>query len=186
MKCTNCGWKWEIEIEDDRPTLCHKCGWDSELSAFDRPALNQWKKENPEAFNESFDRSSPLKQKLIDQYPREIEKLHITETAMGTIEIGLIRIYSRFQGKGVASDIMKQVIDYADSTNRVVHLTPTDEWGSDKKRLTEFYSTFGFVKNAGSNKDYRIKDTMLRTPKGVTESVMEILPTFQEFIKRLN
>ena len=46
VECPNCKWNWEIESADDRPYLCHKGGYDSELGDFDEVALKQWKAEN--------------------------------------------------------------------------------------------------------------------------------------------
>jgi cytidyltransferase-like protein len=65
---------------------------------------------------------------------------------------------------------MDMIVNYADDTNKIVHLTPTDEYGSDKKELINFYSRFGFVKNNGKNKDFRIKDTMIKYPNNMNES----------------
>ena len=53
VECPNCKWNWEIESADDRPYLCHKCGYDSELGDFDEVALKQWKEENYYSVNES-------------------------------------------------------------------------------------------------------------------------------------
>lgn len=47
VTCENCDWNWEIEINDDRKYLCHRCGYDNELKEFDMEALEKWKKENP-------------------------------------------------------------------------------------------------------------------------------------------
>jgi hypothetical protein len=52
IECPTCEWKWEIESDDDRPYLCHQCGYDSKLGDFDKEALNQWKKDNNLPFQE--------------------------------------------------------------------------------------------------------------------------------------
>ena len=46
IECPICDWDWEVESDDDRPHLCHQCGYDSKLGDFDGEALNQWEKEN--------------------------------------------------------------------------------------------------------------------------------------------
>jgi len=120
--------------------------------------------------NESFYRKTKIEAEIRDKFPEEIEKLHLHETPFGTIEIGLIKIYTRFRNQGIASEIMDMIVNYADNTNKIVHLTPTDEYGSDKKELINFYSKFGFVKNNGKNKDFRIKDTMIKYPNNMNES----------------
>jgi hypothetical protein len=48
VTCDKCNWSWEIEIDDCRKYLCHKCGYDNELKDFDMKALREWQKENPD------------------------------------------------------------------------------------------------------------------------------------------
>jgi hypothetical protein len=52
IECPICDWDWELESDDDRPHLCHQCGYDSKLGDFDEEALNQWEKENQVPFQE--------------------------------------------------------------------------------------------------------------------------------------
>jgi hypothetical protein len=57
IECPICDWDWEIESDDDRPHLCHQCGYDSKLGDFDKEALNQWKKENVLPFQEQKEKN---------------------------------------------------------------------------------------------------------------------------------
>ena len=34
MECKKCEWSWEIEVDDENPYLCHKCGFDSKSKSF--------------------------------------------------------------------------------------------------------------------------------------------------------
>jgi hypothetical protein len=34
IECPICDWDWELESDDDRPHLCHQCGYDSKLGDF--------------------------------------------------------------------------------------------------------------------------------------------------------
>ena len=52
MNCQNCNWSWDIEEDDTDPSLCHKCGYNSELGKFDMESLRQWEKENNHPFDE--------------------------------------------------------------------------------------------------------------------------------------
>lgn len=52
IECPMCLWDWEMESDDDRPTLCHKCGYDSDIKDFDEEALEKWEKENSLPFHE--------------------------------------------------------------------------------------------------------------------------------------
>ena len=48
---------------------------------------------------------------------------------------------------------------------RLLFLSPSDEFGGNKKRLIEFYKRFGFVENKGKDKDFEIFESMYRLPK---------------------
>lgn len=80
------------------------------------------------------------------------------------ITLNLISIPKEARGKGYATDIMNELISYADKHNHTVSLTPDNAFGSSKTRLEEFYRRFGFVMNKGRNKDFRISELMLRQP----------------------
>jgi GNAT superfamily N-acetyltransferase len=92
-------------------------------------------------------------------------KLNLIEDDDGGLEVNLIRMHNSSQGKGIASKIMKEITDYADKNKRIVHLSPTEEYGMDMKRLTDFYKKFGFIKNTGKNRDKRFDNTMIRPVK---------------------
>lgn len=82
------------------------------------------------------------------------------------IELSGIYIPKVHRNKGIGSDIMAEIINYADLHNMTVVLTPsTDFGGSSVSRLKKFYKRFGFVENKGRNKDYRIYNTMYRRPE---------------------
>lgn len=57
IECPVCLWDWELESDDDRPTLCHKCGYDSEIKDFDEEALHQWEEENDYPFSDYTEHS---------------------------------------------------------------------------------------------------------------------------------
>lgn len=52
IECPICDWDWEIESNDHKPHLCHKCGYDSQLGDFDEVGLQKWEKENQLPFQE--------------------------------------------------------------------------------------------------------------------------------------
>lgn len=57
IECPICNWSWGIEPDDNRPYLCHKCGYDSQLGDFDEEGLNQWEKENNLPFQEQKEKN---------------------------------------------------------------------------------------------------------------------------------
>lgn len=70
----------------------------------------------------------------------------------------------RGAGKGTAA--MQALIDYADSTGQHIALTPSSDFGGNKKRLTDFYKRFGFVENKGKNRAFSTSESMYRQAKG--------------------
>jgi len=71
------------------------------------------------------------------------------------------------RSSGIGSEVMQRIVDAADTAGRTVALTPSSDFGGNKKRLTEFYKRFGFVENKGKNKDYEISEAMYRSPKNL-------------------
>jgi hypothetical protein len=122
--------------------------------------------------NESWSKVSPLRGELLERYGNVIEKIQISETSDNYLEIGMIIIKNRFRDNGYGTEIMGKIVEYCDRYGKKAHLTPTDEFGSNKSRLRKFYIEFGFVPNKGSNKDFRVKDTMIRIPRSLSESYL--------------
>lgn len=48
---------------------------------------------------------------------------------------------------------------------KTIILSPSDEFGGNKKRLIDFYKRFGFVENKGKNKEFLIFESMYRLPR---------------------
>jgi hypothetical protein len=69
IECPICDWDWKVESDDDRPHLCHQCGYDSQLGDFDEEALNQWKKENILPFQEQKEKNY-----VIRTFSEEVEE----------------------------------------------------------------------------------------------------------------
>lgn len=67
--------------------------------------------------------------------------------------------------QGAGSQVMAEIVAWADSHNAILSLSPSKDFGaSSVKRLERFYRRFGFKPNKGRNKDFRTRDTMLRYP----------------------
>ena len=78
------------------------------------------------------------------------------------LELELIYIPKELRKDGLGKQLMNKLVNYADSKNLPIYLTPTSEYGSNIKRLVEFYKSFGFVKNLDKSKT---KHLMVRLPK---------------------
>lgn len=80
----------------------------------------------------------------------------------GFATLALISVPKEMRGQGIATKVMKEIVDEADANGWNMALTPSADFGSSKARLIKFYSQFGFVPNSGRNKDYTTQETMLR------------------------
>jgi len=87
----------------------------------------------------------------------------LTETDT-TIRPGIIRVPADLRGEGRATRAMQSLIAYADQAGKRIDISPTGEFGANKKRLVAWYKRLGFVENKGSNKDFAISATMYRLP----------------------
>ena len=112
---------------------------------------------------EGFKKPSIIQGILRSEYKNEIEKLFIFEKPE-SMELSVLRVKHGYRDQGVGKNIMKKLIDYADKNNKIIHLTPSDTWGSSIIRLKKYYKSFGFVMNKGKNKNYLYNDTMIRYP----------------------
>ena len=106
---------------------------------------------------------SKIQMSLRHKYEEAIEKLFITETPV-SLDLSLIRIKHEKRGKGFATKIIDDLITYANENNKIIHLSPSKEFGSDIDRLIEFYKSFDFVLNKGNNRDSRFKDKLIKYP----------------------
>ena len=88
----------------------------------------------------------------------------LTETAT-TIRPGIIRVPKELQNQGRATNAMQNLIAYADQSGKRIDISPTGEFGANKKRLIAWYKNLGFVENKGANKDFAISATMYREPR---------------------
>ncbi len=59
--------------------------------------------------------------------------------------IYILEVPEGMRGQGIATKVMKEVVNLSDYHNITLTLTPSDEFGSDYNRLKDFYSKFGFI-----------------------------------------
>ena len=111
------------------------------------------------------------KVKPIDFSKQLEEKYGVTVDLLGSLDRGNLSL-SRIivpeeqRATGIGTQVMEDIINYADENKVKVTLTPSIDFGGESvERLTDFYKRFGFVENKGDNKDFTIKDTMYREPQ---------------------
>lgn len=83
-------------------------------------------------------------------------------------KVSIDLIISNEKNSGYGTKLMNEIVDYCDKTDKTIILTPSDEFGGNKKRLIEFYKRFGFLENKGKNKIFGIFESMYRLPKNKT------------------
>jgi GNAT superfamily N-acetyltransferase len=89
-----------------------------------------------------------------------------SESGGGAVRPNKIVVPKEKRNQGIGSKVMEEMVALADRQGRTIVMTPSKDFGgSSVDRLKNFYTRFGFVKNAGRNKDFSISETMYRLPK---------------------
>ena len=104
-----------------------------------------------------------------DKYADKTDHLYIYEKK-NTISIDNMVVKKEYRNQGIGTDILNDIIDYADRVQKTITLTPTSEFGT-KERLKKWYKANGFVENKGRNTDFTISDTMYRLPSDASFSL---------------
>jgi GNAT superfamily N-acetyltransferase len=85
------------------------------------------------------------------------------------ITLDMIVVPPKIRKQGIGSQIMSELVNYADSVGKRLELSPANkgdyEGTTSRNRLIDFYKRFGLVENKGKNKDYTTNKTMYREPK---------------------
>lgn len=121
----------------------------------------------------SFNQSATPEQTIsVDDFVKSIKKQYGIELGLkgspssNVFSLHKIVVPEAMRNQGTGTNAMQDIIKYADSQNKTIALTPSSDFGSNKKRLTDFYKKLGFVENKGRNKDYEISESMYRVPNG--------------------
>lgn len=100
--------------------------------------------------------------KLNNKY--DLAKLSMSEN---TEKIEIKNIVVNSKKNGVGTEVLKEIIKYADNKNKVITLDPEvnrREGTTSKNRLIRFYKSFGFVENKGKKIIYELRQDMYRLP----------------------
>ena len=98
-----------------------------------------------------------------NEFKDKTDYLFIHEKKDGTISLDNMVVKKEFRNQGIGTQILNELISYADENGKIITLTPTSEFGT-KAKLTKWYKANGFVENKGRNADYSLSDTMYRLP----------------------
>ena len=105
----------------------------------------------------------------LNEFEKYLEEKYNSKVELGDykkyIYLSRIEVDKETRGLGIGSEIMSEIIDYADYNDKKITLTPSTDYGaSSVARLKDFYKKFGFVENKGRNKDFEISQLMYRVP----------------------
>jgi predicted GNAT family acetyltransferase len=98
------------------------------------------------------------------KYEKCLDGLDIYENK-GSLKLSRIVVKQECRDSGVGSQVMNDLIEYADNNNQIIALTPASDFGGNKNRLIQFYKRFGFKPNKGHYKSFEFQDSMIRYPK---------------------
>jgi GNAT superfamily N-acetyltransferase len=109
-----------------------------------------------------------LEKKLLDKY-KGLKTLFLFNNK-GVLSVDMIEVNPNERNKGIGSNVINDIIKYADANNMEIRLNPAvkDErkGTTSRNRLVRFYKSFGFIENTGRNIDYTKKSgSMYRFPK---------------------
>lgn len=114
---------------------------------------------NESSENDLVKSTQDLMYRLEDAYP---VKLWVQYSKISNVLIiGQIEIEKKQRGSGIGTQVMEEILEFADEKNLRVALTPTKDFGGSVKRLKDFYSGFGFKPYKG----YEFRESMVRMPK---------------------
>lgn len=113
--------------------------------------------------NNQFNQSSYKLKDVIKSWDSAEIKSFVSENN-GIINVSKIVVPENNRGNGIGSKAIQELVDYADSTNQRITLSPSEDFGGNKNKLIKFYKKFGFVENKGKNKDFEISELMYRDP----------------------
>ena len=115
---------------------------------------------------------------------KEMKRLHpniksfITEDD-GVVTLQKVIVDKESRGAGEGTKFMEDFLRLADEKGSKAALTPTSDFGGNKKRLEGFYERFGFTPNKGKAKDFSISESLVREPKALAAAGITALSTEQ-------
>ncbi len=101
---------------------------------------------------------------LNDKYGDSLIGLDVYEDGK-SIKLSRIIVNPELRNTGIGTNIMSDLVNYADKNKKIITLTPSSDFGGNKNKLVQFYKRFGFKLNKGVHKSYEYMDSMIRWPK---------------------
>lgn len=109
-----------------------------------------------------------LEQALTQRFP-DIQKVDLSARSEKSVHINSIRVKKSGQGKGIGSEIINSVKEFATKNNLPITLTPEPDKGK-KEALVRFYKKHGFVKCRDPHYTNPFGPTLIWFPKNFNSS----------------
>ena len=95
-----------------------------------------------------------------------------------------ILIHPEHRQRGYADEVMKLLFEYANRNKKIIALTPDNVWGASVEKLKKWYKSLGFTLNKGRNKDFKVRELMIKQPESleITEYFSSLVPDMNEDI----
>jgi GNAT superfamily N-acetyltransferase len=106
--------------------------------------------------------ASAISERLSAKYP-EVD-FWISGRDGGPLTLSKVVVPESSRNKGLGTSFMRDLMDEADAIGAKIALSPSSDFGGNKARLTEWYSSLGFAPNKGRSRDLSISETMVREP----------------------
>jgi hypothetical protein len=79
--------------------------------------------------------------------------------------ISQIKIQAQDRDQGIATLVLRTIIEFADRHQLILATSPTKDFGAKVTRLRAFLKRHNFVSNTGRKRDLRYMETMIRHPR---------------------
>lgn len=103
--------------------------------------------------------------KLVEEKYPGVQLWTTYHAPSNSLTIDKIIVPKEQRNQGIGTEVMNMVIDFANKHKLTLALTPSSDFGWNKKRLEKWYKGFGFKKN----QDFAISEHLSRKPSVVSE-----------------
>jgi GNAT superfamily N-acetyltransferase len=80
----------------------------------------------------------------------------------GYVVVNKVVVPPEERGRGLGTQVMRDIMEYADSSGKTVALSPSSDFGGNKSQLERWYRSLGFVPNKGKERDFGVMESMIR------------------------
>jgi len=117
--------------------------------------------------NKNIQETKDELQTIINKHKSLGIDIYAYDDGKGTITLSALRVPKENRKQGMGTEFMTELCNYADRMKKQIILNLGEKESGEttsKGRLIEFYKRFGFVRNFGRTKDYRLSCQMYRRP----------------------